>query len=230
MADERSKASRVVIAVLAGSVVLGAAAGSVGGTAIAIAASTASEPGAPVAAEPSASSTTDPTAVPSSTAAPVSDPALGHALPASCEALYSPGMLSTLAGAGVVLNPAWLSDPEVGGPQYGTLVDDLQHILATPDKLTCTWTNPGGGSEVGLTTEVVQVTADQAAEISAKLASIGWTRLDELGGVRWVVQRDLEGNAVGESQFVRDGLWFATQYLNLPINGYTADMVTTVFG
>ncbi len=230
MADERTIASRVVIAVVAGSVLLGAAAGSVGGTAIAIAASTSPESAAPIVADASEPASGDPTAEPSLAPTPVSDPSLGHVLPASCEALYSPGMLSTLAASGVTLNPAWLFDPEIVSEQHGTLVDDLQPTLNTPNKLTCTWTRPDGGSEVGLTTEIVQVTAAQASEISAKLASIGWTRLDELGGVRWVVQRELEGNAVGESQFVRDGLWFATQYLNLPINGYTADMVNTVFG
>jgi len=138
-------------------------------------------------------------------------------------------MVATLEGSGVVLNPAWIYDPGQFD-EVGTRVASLQPILETTPKLSCTWTTGGGGSEVGLTTEIVRVTTTQADQITSTLTSIGWSRLDELGGVRFVVQQNMEGNAVGESQFLRDGLWFSTQYVNLAVNGYTADMVSNVFG
>lgn len=232
MADESASPSRAVIAIIGGAVLAGTVLGSVAGTAIAMSASS-SKPADSVIAGPSgapdASTAPLASASPAPSSEPVSDPDLGHAIPTSCDSLYSPGMLATMSSAGVALNPAWIYEPGQFD-QVGTSVTDLQPILETPDKLSCTWTTPGGGSEVGLTTEIVQVTDAQAAQIVDKLTSIGWTRLDELGGVRFVVQQNLEGNSVGESQFVREGLWFSTRYVNLGINGYTADMVTQVFG
>lgn len=229
MADERTLSSRAVIAIVGGAILAGTVLGSVGGTALALSASPASDRASEVVSTPTV--TALPTAAP--TAGPGDGPdlsasATGHALPSSCDALYSSGMVATMSSAGVTLNPAWIYAPG----QYdevGTLVGSLQPILDTSDKLTCTWTT-GGGSEVGLTTEIVHVTDAQATQIVDKLTSIGWTRLDELGGIRFVVQQNLEGNSVGESQFLREGLWFSTQYVNLGVNGYTADMVTQVFG
>lgn len=169
-----------------------------------------------------------PTITPSGAPATTPAPSAGQAVPGSCDELYSSGMVATLQGAGVVLNPAWIYDP-AQFDQVGTQVGSLQPILETTPKLSCTWTSSGGGSEVGLTTEIVSVTSAQADQIVSTLTGIGWSRLDELGGVRFVIQQNMEGNAVGESQFLRDGLWFSTQYVNLAINGYTADMVANVF-
>jgi hypothetical protein len=230
MEEVRTATSRFTIAVVGGAVLLGTVLGSIGGTAVALSGSATSKPEDSVAAAPTAATTASgaplATAVP--TEAPVSAPS-GHAVPSSCDSLYSAGMRSTMSSAGVTLNPAWIYEPGQFDA-VGTLVGDLQPILETSPKLTCTWTIASGGSEVGLTTEIVSVTDVQAAQIIDKLTSIGWTRLDELGGVRFVMQRDVEGNSVGESQFLREGLWFSTQYLNLGVNGYTADMVTQVFG
>ena len=176
-------------------------------------------------------STPRPTASPSPLITPADDPApaTGTAVPGSCTTLYTSGMVAILEGSGVVLNPSWIYDPGQFD-EVGTRVTSLQPILETSPKLSCTWITAGGGSEVGLTTEIVQVTSTQADQISSTLTGLGWSRLDELGGVRFVIQQNMEGNAVGESQFLRDGLWFSTQYVNLAINGYTADMVSNVFG
>jgi hypothetical protein len=229
MTEAPTPPSRVALLILAGAILAGTVLGSVGGTALALAGSApgASEqqllvsptvPASPATtADPQAEETTEP------------QTPTGRPLPESCDALYSSGMRSTMSNAGVTLNPSWIYEPSLYH-QVGTTVTDLQSILDTPDKLTCTWTLAAGGSEVGLTTEIMQVTDAQAKRIVDKLTSIGWTRLDELGGVRFVVQRDVEGNTVGESQFLREGVWFSTQYLNLAVNGYTADMVAQVFG
>ena len=34
----------------------------------------------------------------------------------------------------------------------------------------------------------------------------------------------------GESHFIRDGIWIATKWVNASPDGYTHDMVTTIFG
>lgn len=235
------KKSRRLLLIIGGAVVALAVVGSVVGIAIAMSGSSSPDSADIEAEGPSGSASGSPTPLgtaspapsitptdgPGSSAPPA--PPAGKAVPGSCGDLYSSGMVATLQGAGVALNPSWIF--EAGQfDQVGTQVGSLQPILETSPKLSCTWTTPGGGSEVGLTTEIVQVTSTQADQIASTLTSIGWSRLDELGGVRFVVQQNMEGNAVGESQFLRDGLWFSTQYVNLAVNGYTADMVSNVFG
>jgi hypothetical protein len=233
------KKSRRLLLIIGGAVVALAIVASVVGIVIARSASTGSESDDIAAEDPSGSASGSPTPLATASPAPsvtptegptsAPAPPAGKAVPGSCGDLYSSGMVATLHGSGVVLNPSWIYDPSQFD-QVGTQVGSLQPILETSPKLSCTWITEGGGSEVGLTTEIVQVTSTQADQIVSTLTSIGWSRLDELGGVRFVVQQNMEGNAVGESQFLRDGLWFSTQYVNLAVNGYTADMVSNVFG
>jgi hypothetical protein len=235
------KMSRRLLLIIGGAVVAVAIVASVVGIAIAMSGSSSPDSADIAAEDPSGSASGSPTplgtASPAPTITPSDDPgssdapapSTGHAVPGSCGELYSSGMVATLQGAGVALNPSWIFEAGQFDP-VGTQVGSLQPILETSPKLSCTWTTPGGGSEVGLTTEIVNVTEAQADQIVETLTSIGWSRLDELGGVRFVVQQNMEGNAVGESQFLRDGLWFSTQYVNLAVNGYTADMVASVFG
>jgi len=167
-----------------------------------------------------------PSAIVESTPLPAAKPPI----PAGCESLYSPSMVAQLQGYGVVLNPAWaraelaetvsLEDPE------------LVNFVTSRPNLQCLWVTPGGGSGMGIETRIVPVTAEEDAVVQARLANLGYDRIAELGGTRYVfgVAGSEFGAAYGESHIVVGGYWFATSWLELGITGYTADMVTTLLG
>lgn len=151
------------------------------------------------------------------------------ALPASCGSLFSASMRANVEGAGLALNPSWAT----GTSAAGSITDgNLRSQLSGLPQLSCRWLNPEGGGEVGVDTTVASVTSSQASAINARLASLGYTSISELGGVRYVWEQGFseEGYAQGESHLVRDGLYFATHWLNYGPSGYTADMVHNVFG
>jgi hypothetical protein len=157
------------------------------------------------------------------------DEASPTSLPASCASLFSASMRANVEGAGLALNPSWAA----GTNSAGSITDsNLRSQLADLTQLSCRWLNPEGGGEVGIDTTVAAVTASQASAINSRLASLGYTSISELGGVRyvWEVGYSAESYPMGESHLVRDGLYFATHWLNFGPSGYTADMVHNVFG
>ncbi len=150
-------------------------------------------------------------------------------LPASCDSLFSASMRANVEGAGLALNPSWAS----GSNSADSIADsNLRSQLSGLPQLSCRWLNPLGGGEVGVDTTVAAVTSSQASAINSRLASLGYTAITELGGVRyvWEVGYSAESYPMGESHLVRDGLYFATSWLNYGPSGYTADMVHNVFG
>ena len=150
-------------------------------------------------------------------------------LPASCDSLFSASMRANVEGAGLALNPSWAS----GTNSADSITDgNLRSQLSGLPQLSCRWLNPEGGGEVGVDTTVAAVTSSQASAINSRLASLGYTSISELGGVRyvWEVGYSAESYPMGESHLVRDGLYFATHWLNYGPSGYTADMVHNVFG
>jgi hypothetical protein len=166
------------------------------------------------------------TAEPEETGAPAEEPA-GAPLPASCDELYSDSMRGTIEGTGLLLNPDW----HVAGGETRLPSEDpeLQEILGPIERLDCAWLedSPSG---VGIYTSVSRVTSEQAAAAGARMAELGYGAIEELGGVRYVTETSGDGNTLGESHFLRDGLWFGTLWINYGPAGYTADMVTQVFG
>ncbi|MFC0678683.1 hypothetical protein ACFFGH_12605 [Lysobacter korlensis] len=164
---------------------------------------------------------------PSETPSTPADPA-ATPLPASCDELYSDSMRGTIENAGLALNPEWyVSGGDVRLPSEDS---QLQELLGTVDRVDCAWVQPEGGGEVGIFTSVSQLTTDQAAAANARLIELGYGAIEELGGVRYVTETTGEGNTLGESHFIRDGLWFGTLWINFGPAGYTADMVTQVLG
>jgi hypothetical protein len=146
--------------------------------------------------------------------------------PSTCGELYSPAMTAAFGAA--VLNPAWAETaaPEV---RHGTADAELSKLIDTADTLTCVWGNPSGGSDSGLTTNLVWVTPEQSAAVKARLAAAGMTCYEELGGLRCVTETTGEAGVSGESHFVRDGIWLATRYVNSGPDGYTHDIIATVW-
>ena len=70
----------------------------------------------------------------------------------------------------------------------------------------------------------------QQEETLAHLGDLGYNCYEELEGTRCVVEQEGEVGAFGESHFMRSGIWIATGWVNAAPDGYTHDIVATVFG
>ncbi len=184
----------------------------------------------PTTSEPAEDS---PRPVPTNTDAadPVSPPEPERAaVPADCASLYSPAMTAELQSYGVVLNPAWTTTDPNAGLRFAD--DLLETWVVEWDSRQCIWTTEGGGSGIGLETHVVPLIAEEESLVGERLASLGYSSVDELGGTRyfWSVTDEEFGGAYGESHIVVGSYWFATAWLDLGVTGYTADMVRNLVG
>ncbi|GAA3622045.1 hypothetical protein GCM10022200_00150 [Microbacterium awajiense] len=148
------------------------------------------------------------------------------ALPSACELAYSAPMFAELETAVAPLN-----DP--GITMFSTQQPALLELLDSGiPSLRCTW---GGPSEYGIATTITEVDSAQAAAVEADLRANGFGCAEHAGGVlcvieqRGITQDDLE-YVSGESHFVGDGGWVATTYLNAEVEGYTEDIVATLWG
>ena len=174
---------------------------------------------------PTPTTSAEPLAVASATPAP-STPAGPH--PTTCESIYSPGMLATFSETRT-LNPEWAAAPDLPA-QVGTTDAELTTVIEGAEHLTCVWGAEEGGSGSGLTTNVVFVTAAQSEAVHQRLNALGQNCYEEAGGIRCVIEtaKDADGYA-GESHFLRDGIWLATHYVSSGPDGYTLDMVGTIW-
>ncbi|MDY0909188.1 hypothetical protein [Microbacterium sp. CFBP9034] len=147
-------------------------------------------------------------------------------LPEGCEALYSPAMLETLEAD----NPP-LNHPEVTmlSTQNVDLIDIIESDAPT---LRCSWGEP---SEYGLATNVTVVDDDQSAFIGDELRNSGFEcaalgdgticRTEQKG-----VTLDDEEYAGGETHYLGGGGWVTTAWINFSPEGYTEDIVATLWG
>lgn len=161
---------------------------------------------------------TEPTPIESNT------PDAGIELPTACEDIYSADMLASLNQQ----NPP-LNDP--GVTMLSTEVVDGIEILESGATLRCSWGQP---SEFGLATNVTAIAEEQAATLQDAMLNAGFGCGDELGGtVCRVEQRsiDLDDNEVihGEVHVLRDSVWISTRYINFTPEGYTEDIVATLW-
>lgn len=191
----------------------------------------APEPAVPTPA-PSAS-LSSPSASASATATPAPEPSetptapAGEiALPASCEAIYSAAMLASLGSA----NPP-LNDPGVtmNSSQNVELLEILTSGIPT---VRCTWGVPG---QSGLATNVSIVDAAQSASVLAALGAAGFGCSELAGGTICRIQQktiDLDDNEVtlGETHYLRGNGWVSTAWIDFGPEGYTEDIVATLWG
>lgn len=147
-------------------------------------------------------------------------------IPTDCTDLYTTDWAASLAP--LVLNPAWTSGPD-SGPRVAT-DSTLSTQLQAATVLICNWASEVGGSGQGIITNVASITAEQQADLTASIGSLGFPCYDELDGLRCVTERSDDGASWGESHFIRDGIWIATKWVNASPDGYTHDMVNTIFG
>lgn len=147
-------------------------------------------------------------------------------VPESCEDIYSAAMKDGLEAE----NPP-LNDP--GVTMLSTQdVDLIQIIDAGAPTLRCTWGRP---SEFGLATNVTALDADQSAFVEEELSASGFAceALGE-GTICRVEQKgitlDDEEYTSGETHYVGQGGWVSTSWINFAPDGYTEDIVDTIWG
>ncbi|MEZ3159854.1 hypothetical protein AB1K54_04815 [Microbacterium sp. BWT-B31] len=176
----------------------------------------------------SASPTTapPPPATPAATPAATDEPVAGFVLPTECEQIYSASMLSSLQAE----NPP-LNDP--GVTMLSTQnVDALEILESGIPTLRCTWGQPGG---IGLATNVTAVSADQTAALESGFRNAAFGCAAELGAtVCRIEQRSISLDDVEvvqtETQVLREGVWVSTRTINFAPDGYTEDVVATMWG
>lgn len=160
---------------------------------------------------------------PTSSTPATSKPTKPH--PTSCAEIYTKDWAIL---APLVLNPAWADAPG-SGVRFGTDDADLEAVLKATTGVTCVWAAAGGGSGEGLTTNVAFLTDAQQASVEARLKVLGFTCSEQQGGLRCDIDHVTEEGAWGESHFIRDGIWIATNWVNSHPDGYTEDIVSAVF-
>lgn len=181
---------------------------------------------------PSASRSTPTSVTPKATPGPsvtpieTDKPQAGFEVPGACEQIYSAAMLAQLQAS----NPP-LNDP--GVTMLSTENADLLEIIhGGAPTLRCSWGQPG---EYGLATDVTAVDADQAAAVRDALAAAGFgcealgdgtvCRIESKG-----VTFDDEEYRRGETHYVGGGALVTTAWINFAPEGYSEDIVSTLWG
>jgi len=192
----------------------------------------APEPTDPAPSNSSSPASPSQTAESTATPEPTSTPTAGAdaddtiALPAGCEQIYSAEMLASLTATVPPLN-----DP--GVTLLSTRNAELLEILSSGiPTLRCSW---GAPSDYGLATNVSLVDAGQSAAVLAALAAAGFGCADQNGGKicrieqKMLTQDDVEAT-IGETHYVRGNGWVSTAWVNFDDEGYTEDIVDTLWG
>lgn len=180
---------------------------------------------------PTASPGTTETSAPSpsaTTASPTPTPTAAAAfeLPTACEEIYSADMLDSLNAQIPPLN-----DPGVTmlSSQNAGALEVLESGIPT---IRCSWGTP---SERGMATNVTVVGAAQSAAVEQSLIESGFgceplgagtiCRVEQPG-----VTLDDEEYVLGETHYLQGEGWVSTAWLNVHPDGYTEDIVATLWG
>lgn len=183
------------------------------------------EPGASNSPVPTASA--EPSTVPSSTEGePSAEPSTAtdrlEALPADCEALYSPAMRQSLDEANPPLNHPGVTMDST------EVVAGLELLSSGVPTLRCTW---GGPSGYGLATNVTIVTPEELESMAAALRNSGFTCSEAGAEIRCEQTRTFADPpaTTGEVQVLRANAWVSTRWINFNPAGYTEDIIAQLF-
>jgi hypothetical protein len=177
--------------------------------------------GSPAAPEGTTAASPAPSEKPRPTPSAVATPEeVGVVLPGSCEDIYGPAMFEGLQADIPPLNDESMTDPNFSNN------DELEEKLSSLEYLQCTW---GGAGEVGIVTAVARVSEEQSDEALQIMETGGFDCYDQLDGTRCVTREETDGNVLGESHFLREGVWVSTFWLNAPIRGYTENIVEAIW-
>lgn len=174
----------------------------------------------------SASASTSPTSTPSASPSATPTPDESFGFPASCDDLYSPGMRAALEADVPPLNDA-------GTTMVSTEnAEALEALGAAGQTIRCSWGPP---SERGLATNVTVVSAEQSEALAASFAQNGFSTEDVDGGTlhrisQEVITLDDELVKKGEIHYLRDDVWVSTRWINVEPEGYTEDIIASLWG
>ena len=164
-----------------------------------------------------------PSASPSATA---EAPLIPTLLPDDCSGLYGTAMLAEFERESMHINAVWTGAREAPA---GTTDPELQSMLAGRPSLDCFWLDETGGTEAAVLTVASEIHAEESAAVAARLAALGFAHQNDRGGVRYFTESRVDGETVGESHFLRDGVWLATNWYGFGPWGYTGHMAENVF-
>lgn len=177
-------------------------------------------------ATPTATAASTDAPTPSATVETTPESTADAVLPETCEDVYSADMLSLLQQEIPPMNdPAvtMLSTQDVDG------LDLLDSGIPT---LRCSWGPP---SDSGMSTNVSVVDDSEAASLQDSLRQAGFTCDDgPVGTICTIEERGVDLDDVeyvlGEVHVFPDGGWVATRWINHLPEGYTEDIIATVWG
>lgn len=144
------------------------------------------------------------------------------ALPATCREVYSADMFGTLERDLPPLNHAdiTLKSTEV--------VEGVEVLGEEPPAVRCTWGTP---SHIGLSTTVAIVTPEQAARVRGGIDGSGdFACVEADGGAYCRASGASEFGGFGETHFLRGNGWVSTTWLGYGGDGYSEDIVATLWG
>lgn len=144
-------------------------------------------------------------------------------IPETCDGIYTRDWAAELGG--LVLNPAWTEEE----PLWGSNDRGAITMLEGTSKLRCAWVTASAG-DAGIITNVASLTTAQEADLIAYLGGAGFSCSEQLAGTRCLIEESTDAGAWGESHFLREGVWIATRWANVRVEGYTEDIVAAVFG
>jgi hypothetical protein len=176
---------------------------------------------------PGSSSSPSPSPSPTSSPSPSETAQAGEeiALPTSCEQLYSPEMLAALQ------QRVPLNDPGITMTSTQN-VGALEILTSGIPTLRCTW---GAPSETGLATNVSIVDPAQSAAVVDALAGSGFT-CEPIDGAtvcrfeRTVISQDDVEVSLTETHVLRGNAWVSTATVDFEAEGYSEDIVATLWG
>lgn len=179
-------------------------------------------------ASPTASRSASPSTSPATSTPTPSETAQAGAdivLPTACEQLYSPGMLAALQAKGP------LNDPGVTMTSTQN-VTALELLSSGAPTIRCSWGLP---SESGMATNVTIVDDAQSAAVVTALTEAGFACGAELGGTvcrfsQSMINQDDEIAELTETHVVRGNAWVTSYTINFAVDGYTEDVVATLWG
>ncbi|WP_100810405.1 MULTISPECIES: hypothetical protein [unclassified Microbacterium] len=157
----------------------------------------------------------------SASPSPSTEPAADISIPVRCEDIYSAAMLSVLESG----NPP-LNDPGVT-MESTEIVEALEVLGSGVQTLRCSWGLP---SSYGLATNVTIVDEAQARAVLESLPDRGFACEDLADGTVCRAQQSDGENSFGETHYLRANGWVSTRWINFGPQGYTEDIVATLWG
>lgn len=165
----------------------------------------------------------------SSSSAPSADPVPTDTftiLPASCDGLYGSAMLREFERQSMQLNLVWAGAREA---TPGSGDPELIALLRGKPSIDCFWLDETGGSKNAVLTVATEPGVAVTDAVAARLVALGFSQQNDRGGVRYFKESREGGEAKGESHFLREGVWLATNWYGFGPWGYTGHMAEQVF-